>query len=113
MGWPFSRGAITPTSIIQSVKFIEYPRARTEGLSIPIWKIGEELRLKSSAIGRDIDSLRELAVKHADMGKTVSGYLRRGLRLVENAASGIFLWFRGGWFPNEFPHYKPLATQAH
>ena len=24
----------------------------------------------------------------ADMGKTVSGYLRRGLRLVENAARG-------------------------
>jgi hypothetical protein len=33
---------------------------------------------------------KELANKHAGMGKTVSGYLRRGLRLVENAARGYF-----------------------
>lgn len=90
MGWPFFRGTVTSTSIIQSVKVVEYHRARTEGLSIPIWKIGEELRLKSSAIGRAGDSPRELADKHADMGKTVSGYLRWGLRLVENAARGYF-----------------------
>jgi hypothetical protein len=33
---------------------------------------------------------KALADKHADMGKTVSGYLRRGLRLVENAAREHF-----------------------
>ena len=49
-----------------------------------MWQIGEELRLKASAMGRIGDSPRQLADKHADMGKTVSGYLRRGLRLVEN-----------------------------
>jgi hypothetical protein len=41
-------------------------------------------------VGRAGDSPRQLADKHADMGKTVSGYLRRGLRLVENAARGYF-----------------------
>ena len=55
-----------------------------------MWQIGEELRLKASAMGRIGDSPRQLADKHADMGKTVSGYLRRGLRLVENAARGYF-----------------------
>jgi hypothetical protein len=38
-----------------------------------MWQIGEELRLKSSAIGRLGDSPRELTDKHADMGKTVLG----------------------------------------
>ena len=42
------------------------------------------------AMGRIGNGPRELANKHADMGKTVSGYLRRGLRLVENAARGCF-----------------------
>ena len=55
-----------------------------------MWKIGEELRLKALAMGRSGNGPRELANKHADMGKTVSGYLRRGLRLVENAARGCF-----------------------
>jgi len=55
-----------------------------------MWQIGEELGLKSSAMGRIGDSPRELADRHAEMGKTVSGYLRRGLRLVENAARGYF-----------------------
>jgi hypothetical protein len=41
-------------------------------------------------MGRSGNGPRELANKHADMGKTVSGYLRRGLRLVENAARGCF-----------------------
>jgi hypothetical protein len=41
-------------------------------------------------MGRIGYSHRELANKHADMGKTVSGYLQRGLRLVENAARGCF-----------------------
>jgi hypothetical protein len=53
---------------------------------VTMWQIDEELRLWSR-IG---DSPRQLADKHADMGKTVSGYLRRGLRLVENAARGYF-----------------------
>ena len=44
--------------------------------------------LKASAVGRAGDSPRQLADKHADMGKTVSGYLRRGLKLVENADRG-------------------------
>jgi hypothetical protein len=35
-------------------------------------------------MGRIGNSPRLLADKRADMGKTVSGYLRRGLRLVEN-----------------------------
>ena len=39
-------------------------------------------------MGRAGDRPRELAEKHADMGKTVSGYLRRGLCLVEKAARG-------------------------
>ena len=58
--------------------------------TVPMWKIGEELRLKASAMGRAGDSPRELADKHADIGKTVSGYLRRGWKLVENAARGYF-----------------------
>jgi hypothetical protein len=33
-------------------------------------------------------SPRELANNYADMGKTISGYLRRGLRLVENDTLG-------------------------
>jgi hypothetical protein len=48
-----------------------------------MWQIDEELRLSASAVGRIGDSPRELADQHADMGKTVSGYLRRGLRLVK------------------------------
>jgi len=39
-------------------------------------------------MGRIGDSPWELADKHADIGKTVSGYLRRPLRLLENAARG-------------------------
>ena len=88
LGWPFFRGTITSTSIIQSVRVVEYHRARTVASPVPMWQIGEELRIKASAIGHAGDSPRELADKHADMGKTVSGYLRRGLRLVENAARG-------------------------
>jgi hypothetical protein len=64
--------------------------ARTVNSTVPMWQIGEELRLKASAAGRAGDSPRQLADKHADMGKSVSGYLRRGLRLVENAARGYF-----------------------
>jgi hypothetical protein len=90
LGSPFFRGTITSTSIIQSVRVVEYHRARTVDSTVPMWQIGEELRLKASAVGRIGDSPRELADKHADMGKTVSGYLRRGLRLVENAARGYF-----------------------
>jgi len=40
--------------------------------------------------GRIGGSPRELTDKHAEMGKTVSGYWRHGLRLVENAARGYF-----------------------
>jgi len=90
LGWPFFRGTITSTSIIQSVRVVEYHRARTVVSPVPMWQIGEELRLKASAMSRIGDSPRQLADKHADMGKTVSGYLRRGLRLVENAARGYF-----------------------
>ena len=53
-----------------------------------MWQIGEELRLSASAVGRAGDSQRELSGKYANTGKTVSGCLRRGLRLVENAARG-------------------------
>ena len=90
LGWPFFRGTITPTSIIRTVKIVEYHRARTLDSPVPMWQIGEELRLKASAMSRKGDSPKELADKHADMGKTVSGYLRRGWRLVENAARGYF-----------------------
>ena len=69
---------------------VEYYRARTMDSTVPMREIGEELRLKASAMGRAGDSPRELAEKYADMGKTVSGYLRRGLRLLENAARGYF-----------------------
>ena len=55
-----------------------------------MWQIDEELRLNASAVGRAGDSQRELSGKYANRGKTVSGYLRRGLRLVENAARGYF-----------------------
>ena len=89
-GWPFFRGTITSASIIQSVRVVEYQRARTVAFSVPMRQIGEELRLWASAMGRIGDSPRQLADKHADKGKTVSGYLRRGLRPVENAARGYF-----------------------
>ncbi len=88
LGWPFFLDTITSTSIIRTVKIVGYHRARTQESKVPMWRIGEELQLKASAMGRIGDSPRQLADKHADMGKTVSGYLRRGLRLVENDTWG-------------------------
>ena len=61
LGWPFFRGTITSTSIIQSVRVVEYHRARTVDSTVPMWQIGEELRLKATAMGRIGDSPRELA----------------------------------------------------
>jgi len=47
-------------------------------------------------MGRIGDSPRQSADKHADMGKTVSGYLRRGLRL---AGQGLLqVYPKMGWF---------------
>ncbi|NBS96462.1 MAG: hypothetical protein EBT08_10030, partial [Betaproteobacteria bacterium] len=71
----------------KTLRRLIWTRAPFFGNHVADWR-GTQIQV--SAMGRIGDSPRELADKHADMGKTVSGYLRRGLRLVENAARGYF-----------------------
>jgi len=59
------------------------------------------------------DITTTLADKHADMGKTVSGFSRRCLKLVENAAQGYFPLVRANFRDHSGSAHRTQVGKIH
>jgi len=68
----------------------EYMRTRGEAKKVPLWKVGENLRLVPSAMTSSKLLPEENFLRRNVMGATVKRYLKNAEKMIENAALGQF-----------------------
>ncbi len=68
----------------------EYMRSKSETKKVPLWKIGENLRLVPSAMTSSKFTIDENFLRRNVMGATVKRYLKNAERMIDGAAQGKF-----------------------
>jgi hypothetical protein len=68
----------------------EYLKVKDEKPKVPLWKIGEQMRLVPSAMTTDDMSMNERQVFRNVMGASVKRYIANAEKLIGNAGLGRF-----------------------
>jgi hypothetical protein len=96
LSWPFFRSRISFDAIAQLLSIMEvHDQIIRNAPETKLWQIGEQLKLNPKAMPKFGDFPIDLADKHKAMGQTVSSYLRKGRKLVDNACKGVFPKYAG------------------
>lgn len=96
LSWPIFQSRISYDAISQLLSIMEiHDQIIRNAPETKLWQIGEQLRLNPKAMPKFGDFPIDLADKHKAMGQTVSSYLRKGRRLVDNACKGVFPKYAG------------------
>ncbi len=91
LSWPIFRSRISYDAISQLLSIMEiHDQIIRNAPETRLWQIGEQLRLNPQAMPKFGDFPNDIADKHKAMGQTVSSYLKKGRRLVDNACRGVF-----------------------
>jgi hypothetical protein len=91
LAWPIYRSRISYEVISQLLSILEiHNQIIRNAHKTYLWQIGEQLKLNPRAMPKFNDYPSDISDKHKAMGQTVSNYLRKGQRLVDNAYRGNF-----------------------
>jgi len=91
LAWPIYRSRISYEVISQLLSILEiHDQIIRNAHKTYLWQIGEQLKINHRAMPKFNDYPIDISDKHKAMGQTVSNYLRKGQRLVDNAHRGNF-----------------------